>query len=165
MLDVSPADPVVYEHPGLREKCAEQDEILYFAVGDHSLINGGMYSRGSDQSQLPSVARGPVGLEAATEGELVSVNGCLRLRGIDGTDYERHDDLLIWPSMSEMMADGQGVRLSKNSEVTLSVGDRIRMSGGVAALSHVRNIVAQPIPTDCAGPYWLVGKEISVYSE
>ena len=59
----------------------------------------------------------------------------------------------------------QGVRLSKNSEVTLSVGDRIRMSGGVAALSHVQNIVEQPIPSDCTGPYWLVGREVSVYSE
>ena len=95
----------------------------------------------------------------------MSENGCLRLRGIDGTDLERYDYLLIWPNMSEMMADGQGVRLSRNSEVTLSLGDRIRMGGGVAALSHVQNIVVQPISTDCAGPYWLVGREISVYSE
>ena len=35
---------------------------------------------------FPQLHGGPVGLEAEMEGELVSENGCLRLRGIDGTD-------------------------------------------------------------------------------
>lgn len=109
---------------------------------------------------FPQLHGGPVGLEALLTGELVSENGCLRVRSVRGTDY-----LLIWPNMSEMTADGQGVRLSSNSDVTLSVGDRIRMSGGVAARSHVQNIVMQPIPSECTGPYWLVGRGISVYSE
>ena len=114
---------------------------------------------------FPQLRGGPVGLEAEMEGELVSENGCLRLRGIDGTDYDRYDYLLIWPNMSEMTADGQGVRLSRNSEVTLSIGDHIGMAGGVMTPGQVQRRVVQPIPSDCAGPYWSVGRGIAIYSE
>ena len=99
--------------------------------------------------------------EALLEGELVSENGCLRV-----WDDENEDSfLLMWPETSEMTEDGLGVRPNKNSEVSLSVGDRIAMGGGIPSSDHLHEILLQPIPSDCVGPYWIVGREILIYSE
>ncbi len=102
-----------------------------------------------------------MGLEALLVGELVSENGCLRVRSIDGADF-----LLIWPNTSEMADDGRGVRVIDDSGASLSfsVGDEMRMGGGITPFSHVQTIVVQPIPSNCPGPYWLVG-EILTSSE
>lgn len=108
---------------------------------------------------FPQLRGGPVGLEADLDGELVSENGCLRLRQLRGPSY-----LIIWPHMSMMTSDGQGVRLSKDSEVLLSVGDRVIVSGGETPPDHAHEVVAQSIPSDCPGPYWLLGREVSIYS-
>ena len=108
---------------------------------------------------FPQLHGGPVGLDALLVGELVSENGCLRIRDTDG----RADFLLIWSDAAEMTADGQGVRIRDNSGASLSfsVGDEMEMGGGEAKFSHVQNIVKQPIPSDCPGPYWLVGVSVS----
>ena len=102
-------------------------------------------------------------MEALLVGELVSENGCLRLRKIDnGADH-----LLIWPQTADMTADGQGVRITDEFGVSssFSVGDKLRVSGGETNLDHVQKIVVQPIPSNCPGPYWLVGLEVAAYSE
>ena len=105
----------------------------------------------------------PESLDAEAVGELVSENGCLRLRNID----HGRDRLLIWPHTAEMTADGQSVLVRDNSGATLSfsVGDEMRMGGGETTLSHVQRRVRQPIPSNClGGSYWLVG-EISASSQ
>lgn len=102
-------------------------------------------------------------MEADLVGELVSENGCLRVRNIE----RNTNHLPIWPHDSEMTADGQGVRvrISDGSEATLSVGEEVRMGGGSLPLSFVQKRVKQPIPSNCLGDlYWIVG-EISISSE
>lgn len=101
----------------------------------------------------------PESLGAEAVGELISDNGCLRLRDVDGGD----NYLLIWPHTAEMTPDGQGVRVRDNSGVSLSfsVGDEIWMGGGETTFSHVQRRVKQPIPSDCPGPYWLVGETVT----
>ena len=97
------------------------------------------------------------------EGELVSENGCLRIRNIE----RGYDHLVIWPYDSEMTTDGQGVRVRINdgSEVSLSVGEEVRFGGGSVPLSYVQRRVLQPVPNECLGDlYWVVG-EISVSPE
>ena len=96
-------------------------------------------------------------------GELVSENGCLRLR----VTYDDASRLLIWPQTADMAADGQGVRVTDKSGVSssFSVGDKLRVSGGETKIEHVQEIVVQPIPSNCPGPYWLVGLEVAAYSE
>lgn len=111
---------------------------------------------------FPQLKKGPVGLEADLVGELVSENGCLRIREVNGSTSTY---LIIWPNFSMMTADGQGVRLSENSEVLLSVGDKVMIGGGTTPPDHVHTIVAQPIPSDCPGPYWLFGRQVSIYSQ
>ncbi len=100
---------------------------------------------------FPQMKGGPVGLESYILGELVSENGCLRLR--DDTVGKAY--LIIWPNFSKMTSDGQGVRLSENSEVLLSVGDKVMISGGTGS-DRVHN-------SDCPGPYWLFGRQIGIY--
>ena len=73
--------------------------------------------------------------------------------------------LIIWPHMSRMTSDGQGVRLSKDSEVLLSVGDRVMVGGGETPPDHAHEVVVQSIPSDCPGPYWLLGRNVSIYSQ
>ena len=96
-------------------------------------------------------------MEALLVGELVSENGCLRVRDLDhGSDH-----LIIWPYDSEMTADGQGVRvrISDGSEATLSVGEAVRIGGGELSLSFVQRRVGQPIPSEClGGSYWVAGQ-------
>ena len=110
---------------------------------------------------FPQLSGGPVGLEAMIVGELVSENGCLRLR----VTYDDASRLLIWPNTAEMTADGQGVRVIDDSGVTVafSVGDGMQMGGGETKIDHVRKIVVQPIPSNCPGPFWLVGRGIEAY--
>ena len=97
------------------------------------------------------------------EGELVSENGCLRIM----VTYDDASRLLIWPQTADMAADGQGVRITDESGVSssFSVGDKLRVSGGETKIDHVQKIVVQPIPSNCPGPYWLVGLEVAAYSE
>ena len=104
---------------------------------------------------------GTVRMQALLVGELVSDNGCLRVRNIEhGSDH-----LVIWPRDSEMTADGQGVLIGDDSEVTLSVGEQVRFGGGELPLIHVQTLVALPIPSNClGGSYWVVG-EILTSSE
>lgn len=100
-------------------------------------------------------------LDAMVMGELVSENGCLRVRDIDGRD----NHLLIWPHGYEMAADGQSVLIGDDSEATLSVGEEVRIGGGEVPLFHVQTLVVQPIPSNClGGSYWVVG-EVSTTSE
>lgn len=117
-------------------------------------------SANPDFPQLRRLGPGdPESLNAEAVGELISDNGCLRLRDIDvGDNY-----LLIWPHTAEMTPDGQGVRVRDNSGASLSfsVGDEIWMGGGETSFSHVRKRVRQPIPSDCPGPYWLVGETVT----
>ena len=104
-----------------------------------------------------------VRLQALLVGELVSENGCLRVRDIDGGD----NHLLIWPYSSKMTADRRSVLIGDDSEATLSVGEDVRIGGGEVPplLSHVQTLVVQPIPSNClGGSYWLVG-EVSTTSE
>ena len=101
-------------------------------------------------------------MQALMIGELVSENGCLRVRSEDGADH-----LLIWPNAAEMTADGQGarVRTSDGSEAILSVGEDVRIGGGELPLVYVQRRVLEPIPSECIGGwYWVVG-EISTSSE
>ena len=91
-------------------------------------------------------------MEADHKGELVLENGCLRSTSIGGTDY-----LLIWPKGFELTVDGQDIRVSDDSGVSLSVGEELRIGGGEKPLAWLQPFVEQPFPNDCPGPYWVVG--------
>ena len=92
-------------------------------------------------------------MEADLRGELVLENGCLRTTSVGGTDY-----LLIWPHGFKLRVDGPDIRISDDSGVSLSVGEEVSIGGGEKSLAYVQNVVRQPLPDDCPGPYWIVGE-------
>ena len=113
---------------------------------------------------FPQVRGHPDGLGALLVGELVSENGCLRLRRIDeGGDY-----LIIWHQTADMTADGLGVRITNESGVSssFSVGEKLRMGGaGTRNLDEIQESLVQPIPGNCPGPYWVATFDVAAYSE
>ena len=92
-------------------------------------------------------------MEALHVGELVLENGCLRSRDVGGDSR-----LLIWPPRFKLTVDGGDIRVSDDSGVSLSVGEKIGFGGGEVPLAHVQTLVEQPVPDDCPGPYWVVGE-------
>ena len=92
-------------------------------------------------------------MEALLEDELTLEHGCLRAKKIDGVDF-----LLIWPPGFELGVDGGDIRISDDSGASLTVGEKVRIGGGGALLSHVQILVEPPLPRDCHGPYWVVGE-------
>ena len=98
-------------------------------------------------------------MEALHVGELVLENGCLRSRDVDGDSH-----LLIWPQRFELTVDGEDIRISDDSGVSLSVGEEIGFGGGEVPLARIEAMLEQTVPNDCPGPYWVIG-EISAPSE
>lgn len=113
---------------------------------------------------FPQVGGNPDGLDALLVGELVSDNGCLRLRKLD----EGIDHLIIWRQTADMTADGQSVRITDESGVSssFSVGEELRMGGAETKnLDKFQESLVQPIPDNCPGPYWLYATDVAAYRE
>ena len=97
-------------------------------------------------------------MEALHVGELVLENGCLRSRAVGGDSR-----LLIWPPRFKLTVDGGDIRVSDDSGVSLSVGEKIGFGGSEVPLARIEAMLEQPVPNDCPGPYWVIG-EISASS-
>jgi hypothetical protein len=94
--------------------------------------------------------------DALTKGELIVVDGCLRLRtgDPDGPVF-----LLIWPPGYALRTEGEAIEvLDKTGRVVVRVGERVQLGGGesptTAAL--LETILEEPLPEQCPGPYWMV---------
>ena len=94
-------------------------------------------------------------LEARIDGELMEVEGCLRF-GIGESEDE--SVFPIWPPEAVLILnDGQYQVYDAKSQITLSIGEKTSMGGGVIPLAFAIERTDGPFP-DCAGPYWLVGE-------
>ena len=102
---------------------------------------------------FPQVREDGAIMQALLEGELVLKDGCLRL---ERTGSSRH--FLIWPRRFKLSVDGQDIRISDDSGGSISVGEYVGIGGGEVTLRFIRTLVEEPIPSDCPGPYWLVGE-------
>ena len=92
-------------------------------------------------------------MEAETQDELLLENGCLRLKRLS-----KNDLLLIWPPRFELTVDGEDIRISDGSGVSVSVGETIELGGGEKKIAHLKAMVEPPIPNHCPGPYWVIGE-------
>ena len=111
-----------------------------------------MTRNSSTAPHFPLLREEGVVMEAALKGELVLENGCLRVKSVNGAGY-----LLIWPKRHKLTVDGEDIRIIADSGVSLSVGEEIRIGGGTLPLRLVQTMLEQPLPSDCPGPYWIVG--------
>lgn len=99
---------------------------------------------------------GPSGDQALLEGPLSLSNGCVGIGTGDTFTY------LIWPAGSTIVSGGGGVTVKDGSgTAVVSLGDTIRMGGGIDSLASAEETVVGGIPDGCREPgvhYWYVGE-------
>jgi hypothetical protein len=96
-------------------------------------------------------------MEAELIGELVLVNSCLRVNSIygDGTV------LPIWPPEFTLKAEDDLLQvLDGAGQVVARVGQEVYMGGGEGPATSLADCVRGQLPTDCTGPYWIVGEGV-----
>jgi len=100
-------------------------------------------------------ARSAMFMTALLQGRLVMVNGCLRVV----TSNEPQGSLILWqldyfPTLKE-----SGIEiLDRNGQVVARVGEPISLGGGgIPVDADTTRQLRVPIPSTCAGPYFLMG--------
>ena len=100
---------------------------------------------------------------SAVIGEILNVDGCIRIRSKDSnTSYA-----LIWPPDVSATIEGDSVRIitgivrKKPAEVVLHFGDMAFVGGGETAYPDEQ--LLKELPPNCQGPYWVVGFEVTPY--
>ena len=100
-------------------------------------------------------------------GKIVLDGSCLRIQG----NYELSDRadfvpsfLPIWPDGFTLSEDEDFIAIVDNfGQRVAQVGDYVRLSGdGIHSEKHRGRQVAESIPADCKGPYYLVGDDVTV---
>jgi hypothetical protein len=112
-------------------------------------------------THFPQIINTPsVYMEALIKGELVLENRCLRVNGVDGAGNAT-TTLLIWdPRFSTNTKQGTvQVIDSRTGNVLASVGDYVAVGGGFDDNPTWMGL-ANPLPEDCPGPYYIVGESI-----
>ena len=109
-------------------------------------------------------------------GELIVVDGCLRVRRypdrVDPKSYYQPSSaplLLIWPANFALSFKGSSIQIIDGAGlIAARVGDEVRFSGhpicsdGWCLTTDIGEIdLLQPLPEGCPGPYWIVGEEVS----
>ena len=95
---------------------------------------------------------------ALLTGKLNVVDGCLYVDDSNSdTSY-----LLVWPPDFTLSIDADAVLLFNGAgAVVARVGEEVRFSGGeVKSVRYLDEHVRQSLPSDCPGPYWIVGDVI-----
>ena len=94
---------------------------------------------------------------ALLEGELVLVDGCIRV------DDGYSSPLLIWPHGFRVEVEGEVVRVWDDTDRLVGmVGEPVTMGGGEYPIGdiyerHVEKLIGEPPSDNCPGPFWLVG--------
>ena len=98
-------------------------------------------------------------MAALMEGELVEVNGCLRV-----TDEVYVDGFLVlWPYDADIrVAEDRIEVLNGAGQATARVGQPLRLGGGAMESSAAQTRLDEVIPglplPNCPGPYWVAGE-------
>lgn len=100
---------------------------------------------------------------AAIGGELVNVDGCIKLR------WNSQDHTILWPPDASWTIEGDHVRIvtgivrKQPKEVIIHFGEIVRAGGGEMAFPDEQ--LLQSVPLHCRqGPYWVMGFEITILS-
>lgn len=98
-----------------------------------------------------------VTMAAELIGDLVLVDGCLRVNSIYGpVSY-----LPVWPPEFAIRAQGDEVQVVDGTgQVVARSGQAVYVSGGEESVAAMPDCVREQLPTSCTGPYWVVGDTI-----
>jgi len=90
-------------------------------------------------------------------GDLVLVDGCLRVNSIYGdVSY-----LPVWPPEFTLRAEGDEIQVHDgDDQVVARVGQEVYMSGGEGAAASIPDCVREQLPAACTGPHWTVGDTV-----
>jgi len=92
-------------------------------------------------------------MEALVRGQLTIVDGCVRITSPVGNPGR----LVVWPVETVADASTGAVRIRNTAnDSNVGVGDMIEMGGGEAAALDPHSL-AEPVPAQCTGPYWIAG--------
>lgn len=95
-------------------------------------------------------------MSALLVGELALVDGCLRVNDSYGNSY-----LLVWPRGFSLRIESGVIQvIDDTDQFVAQVGDTLEVGGGEAPAEHIVEYSAQPIPSGCPGPHWIVGNQI-----
>ena len=101
----------------------------------------------------------PTRFAALVSGELVAENGCLRI--VETTSSNNY--LIAWPPEFSIHSEQDRIIITKGNgeEVTLRIGEEIRLGGGeVDSRDVLDKRVQQALPEQCPGPYWIASLEV-----
>lgn len=91
-------------------------------------------------------------MAALLEGELVQINGCLRVNNY----------LLVWPYGFSVSTNGEVIQINNNTGKPIAlVGDKVRVGGGEMPGDYIANFSVELPSSRCSGPYWIVGDVIT----
>lgn len=100
---------------------------------------------------------------ATIGGELVNVDGCIKLR------WKNEEHMILWPPDASWKIEGDYVRIvtgivrKQPEELIVHFGEVVRGSGGEIAFPDEQ--LLQSVPPHCRqGPYWVMGFEITILS-
>ena len=121
---------------------------------------------------FPQYEGAPTLPEGSKFGELIVVDGCLRLRRYPDPNHPDQTPvplLLVWPENFRLSTKGDSIQIIDGAGlIAARVGDDVRFSGhgvcseGWCGLTDIGEIdLLQPLPEGCPGPYWIVGEEVS----
>lgn len=101
--------------------------------------------------------RKEVAMTGEAIGQLVVINGCLRLNLV-GTDISY---VLVWPPEFSLDTENAEVQVfDGDGQVAARLGEEVYVSGGeVRSIELLSENVRQQLPPGCLGPYWMVGLE------
>ena len=98
-------------------------------------------------------------------GRLVLNEGCLRIEVPPDANGPGRASLLIWPSGFALNVERGVVRIvDSDGEIAASVGDHIRLSRATVSYQEATDQgLLRGMSEDCAGPFYLVGDEVTVF--
>ena len=98
-------------------------------------------------------------MDALIPGTLVLVDNCIRI----DSDEAKTSYLLIWPPDFNMTIENGTINiLNGEGRIVAYIGNRVQISGGeIKLLSMLDKPVQEQVPPQCAGPYWIVGDEVT----
>lgn len=97
-------------------------------------------------------------MTALLQGKLIVIEGCLRVCA--GNNGDGH--LIIWqPDYFLNDHNGKIEILDRDGQVVAVVGETIRIGGGEMPMTpEFETQLREPVPDQCAGPYWLMGEVV-----
>ncbi|OGO27580.1 MAG: hypothetical protein A2Z16_01340 [Chloroflexi bacterium RBG_16_54_18] len=90
-------------------------------------------------------------------GELIEINGCVRVKDSDSNDGYA----LVWPPDFKMTIEDDQIKVvsglvsGQHLERVIKIGELVKLGGGI--VGNPDEQLRGTIPSDCIGPYWVVG--------